>query len=219
MTETESNFIELVRLWKQADFDTLGTTEDLKRHLEQFKLQTKLTGRRLEPEKVIQTLQKRRLEIPFPDLWGKSGREFVWTKLSRGAKPCRPARRTTFKDSEIEAIYESYPRHVKKPEALKEIKHALNLLKKNKPELPIEEHAAWMLEQVNRFAKSKAGNNGQYTPYPSNWFSQGRYLDDPDEWDVKKDRSGNIKRVIEPDKQEEPGLTTEELLDLDMGEW
>ena len=219
ITETESNYIELVHLWKQAGLGALGTTRDLKRHLEQFKLQAKLTGRRLEPEKVIQTLQKRKLEIPFPDLWNKSGREFVWSKLSRGAKPCRPARRTAFKDSEIEAIYECYPRHIKKPEALREIKNALNLLKKDKPELLIEEHVAWLLERVKRFAKSKAGNNGQYTPYPGNWFSQGRYLDDPGEWDVKKDRSGNIKRVIEPGKQEEPGLTTEELLNVDMGEW
>jgi hypothetical protein len=218
MTRVESEYIQLAGLWKQADIGALGTAEDLRRHLEQYKLQAKLTGRRLEPEKVIRTLRERSLEIPFSDLWNKNGREFVWSKLSRGAKPCRPARRDTFKDSEIEAIYDAYPRHVKRPEALQEIKNALHLLKDNRPELPMEEHVAWMLDRVERYARSKDGNNGQYTPYPSNWFRQGRYLDDPEEWDVRENRSGNIKRVIDPAKQEEPGMTTEELLDLNLEE-
>lgn len=79
----------------------------------------------------------------------------------------------------VEGIYQAYPRRVSKGDALKAIAKALATLAK-RANLP--NPAGWLLNRVQDFAKSPAGQAGKYTPYPATWFSAGRYDDDPAEW-------------------------------------
>ncbi len=41
---------------------------------------------------------------------------------------------------------------------------------------------AWIKEKTAQFANSPSGQRGLYTPHPSTWFNQSRYLDDENEW-------------------------------------
>src|SRR6476620_8160014 len=38
-------------------------------------------------------------------------------------------------------------------------------------------------ERTLAFARSPAGNRGNLTPHPATWFNQGRYDDNPTEWE------------------------------------
>ncbi len=46
--------------------------------------------------------------------------------------------------------------------------------------------AGELLEITERYAKSPAGNAGQFTPHPATWLSQARYEDDPHEWEKER---------------------------------
>ena len=207
-------FARLTALWKK-EIGEPGDIGHLKACLQRMLIQEKVLGTHLDPEKVIAAVKKFDLGIEFKELWKKSGSAFVWYKLLRGRKPGK-SRRTQFKDEEIEAVYEAYPRHIQKIEALKEIRAALNLLKKNRPDLPLEDHPAFLLEKTRTFAKSGAGRRGRFTPYPSTWFRNGQYLDDEQEWNTAQNRSGNIQRTVEEDTAEEPGDSVDVLLDSDI---
>ena len=83
-----------------------------------------------------------------------------------------------------ERIYQAYPRKVAKAKALAEILRAAQLLQTGKdwPKLAEAEAFAFLHEKTTAFANSPAGQAGEFTPHPSTWFHQGRYLDDPKEW-------------------------------------
>lgn len=83
-----------------------------------------------------------------------------------------------------ENLYSAYPRKVGKASAIRAISNAL---KRN--ELTYEQ----MLEKVNAFAASPAGNAGNYTPHPATWFNAARYLDDPAEWDRRERGNGQLE--------------------------
>jgi hypothetical protein len=74
-------------------------------------------------------------------------------------------------DEEAALLYEAYPRHVERADAIKAIKRAL----KKAP-------AEVLLAAVREFAQSPAGQAGQYTPYPATWFKKEKWKDDPREW-------------------------------------
>jgi len=76
-----------------------------------------------------------------------------------------------------EQIYNAYPRHVGKADALKKIAAAVKTVAAREAE-----PRAWLMERVIIFAESAAGQRGKYTPHPSTWFHQGRYDDDDAEW-------------------------------------
>lgn len=86
--------------------------------------------------------------------------------------------------STAEELYKLYPRHESKKYAIGKIKQALNRIDRELIEEgiigvnPVE----WLKERVSLFAESPAGNRGHYTPHPSTWFNQSRYLDDVNEW-------------------------------------
>lgn len=86
--------------------------------------------------------------------------------------------------TDIEVIYSVYPRKVARRKALLEIQRALTRLREGESGPPMGEVQAFefMKDRVTRYAKSKAGNNGVYTPHGTTFFSQARYLDDPKEW-------------------------------------
>lgn len=91
--------------------------------------------------------------------------------------------------SVVGELYRLYPKHVGKRAAERTIENAikrlpleLKLANKQPPNA-----LAWLREAVECFAKSPAGRDdglfkGYRPPYPSTWFNQSRYLDDPEEW-------------------------------------
>lgn len=86
-------------------------------------------------------------------------------------------------DTQAEGIYQAYPRHVGKPDAMRAIAKAIKLLGK-RPEIG-EGAAKWLLERTQAFAASPAGKAGQYCPHPATWFNGGRFDDDPTEWQAQ----------------------------------
>jgi hypothetical protein len=78
---------------------------------------------------------------------------------------------------QVEEIYYAYPRRVGKQKAFIAIRKALTVI-----DVEHNESAAWLLERVQMYARSSAGQAGKFTPYPATWFNQGRYDDDPAEW-------------------------------------
>jgi hypothetical protein len=87
--------------------------------------------------------------------------------------------------SHIADIYKPYPRKVGRPNALKAIRGAIVRLLNGESGNPIsnvDEAVVYLCQRTAIFARSPAGNNGQYTPHPATWFNQSRYLDDESEW-------------------------------------
>ena len=85
------------------------------------------------------------------------------------------------KKDHVEAIYSAYPRKVGKRAALLRIREALVSLYKETG----EDSFSFLIERTRMFANSPAGKAGSYTPHPSTWYNQGRYLDDPKEWYIQ----------------------------------
>ncbi len=93
-------------------------------------------------------------------------------------------------NGDAERIYQAYSRKVARDYAIVQIKAALVKLGKRKD---IDDPVAWLMDRVEAYAKSPAGNNGKFTPHPSTWFHQGRYDDDPQEWQY-----GNVDKPKTP---------------------
>lgn len=81
-----------------------------------------------------------------------------------------------FASRDAEAVYATYPRKVGKRAALKAILSALNRLDSPDP-------VCHLIGITKEFAKSPAGQRGEFTPHPATFFNQSRYLDDPEEWE------------------------------------
>lgn len=81
------------------------------------------------------------------------------------------------------SLVSEYPRHRRtgKVSATAAADRALTRIAagENPPADPI----AWLRERIRAFAASAAGNNGQFTPKPSTWFDDERYLDPPEAWE------------------------------------
>lgn len=97
------------------------------------------------------------------------------------SKPARPKWAT----KDLEGIYLAYPRHVSKASALKAIGKALDRIA-GRPDAPADP-VAWLLDRVQAFAESPAGQAGRFTPHPATWFNSGRYDDDSSEWNRRED--------------------------------
>lgn len=70
-----------------------------------------------------------------------------------------------------EDIYAAYPRKVARPVAIKAIKKAMR-----------STDPSFLLEQTQKYAKARIGEDPNFTPHPSTWFNQERYNDDPSTW-------------------------------------
>lgn len=81
--------------------------------------------------------------------------------------------------TQLEDIYWAYPRHIGKVEALKAIKKALQY-----------KTYEVLMERTKLYRASSDGNpsgpRAQFIPHPATWFNQGRYDDDPTEWNRKE---------------------------------
>jgi hypothetical protein len=89
----------------------------------------------------------------------------------------------------LEEIYKAYPRRIGKQGAIKSITRALQRLKK--AGMAIREAEVYLYRRVQAYARSPAGNDGEFTPHPATWFNDGRYDDDPKEWEVKSSERGS----------------------------
>jgi hypothetical protein len=69
----------------------------------------------------------------------------------------------------VRTLYEAYPRHVGKKAAEKAIGKALRAV-----EFDVLKAA------VERYARSREGEDAQFTPYPATWFNAGRWADETD---------------------------------------
>ena len=87
-------------------------------------------------------------------------------------------------EAELERIYFAFPRQTKKPKALQAIRTALQHLASGKdmPPLTGGDALVFLYDKVTKYAQSPAGNAGEFTPHPSNWFNQQQYMDDEREW-------------------------------------
>ena len=86
---------------------------------------------------------------------------------------------------DVERVYAAYPRHVGKAKAaLEAIRKAVTHLGTGKdvPAMDCASALAFLYEAVMRYARSPAGNAGNYTPHAATWFNQQRYFDDEREW-------------------------------------
>ena len=90
-----------------------------------------------------------------------------------------------------EVIYQAYPRHVGRRDAIRTIDNALKRLRTSEVGLIPKDFwksadglttASFLLDRAQIFAHSPAGQRGMMTPHPSTWFNQSRYLDDIAEW-------------------------------------
>ena len=90
-------------------------------------------------------------------------------------------------------IYQAYPRKVGKTNALAAIQKALAKISEL-PEPPADS-TAWLLERVQKFASSPAGQRGKFTPHPATWFNGGRYEDDEADWFRGEEHTGSATRI------------------------
>ena len=98
----------------------------------------------------------------------------------------------------FEAWWSVYPRKVGRAKAFAAWKIAV----KARP--PDE-----LLAITERYAKSPAGNAGQFTPHPATWLSQARYDDDPREWE--KERSDGKPKHRTGEGQKHPADASDEV--------
>jgi len=87
-----------------------------------------------------------------------------------------------WKATDVHAIYWAYPRHVGKRAALAAIERALTRLAYGGTKKPV----GYLLRRTKQFAASPVGQKGEFTPHPTTWFNNGRYEDDPAEWQKGK---------------------------------
>jgi hypothetical protein len=85
--------------------------------------------------------------------------------------------------AQIDTIYMAYPRKVGCKAAKKSIIRALR-------EVPYDQ----LLSIVQAYAEAVEGREKRYIPIPTTFFNQGRYLDDPAEWNPRNEVVGS-KRV------------------------
>lgn len=94
-------------------------------------------------------------------------------------------------------IYEAYPRRVGRRKALLEIEHALKRLQHGEPgyNMTEKEAHAFLLAATKEFGHSPAGNRERFTPLPTTWFHQARYLDDRNDWQLLSDEEAKRMRM------------------------
>lgn len=89
-------------------------------------------------------------------------------------------------------LYKLYPRHVAQRVAEVAIAKALarldngterlDLIERNNALQLYRDGFTFLKQAVECYASSPAGKRDSFTPHPSTWFNQSRYLDDPGEW-------------------------------------
>lgn len=100
--------------------------------------------------------------------------------------------------SQVEAIYKTYPRKVGKRAALRAIQNAVQRLIDGESGSLMQwrQAEAFLASKSSEYANSIAGSRGVFTPHPSTWFNESRYLDDPEEWNKEAPLSARELREL-----------------------
>jgi len=92
------------------------------------------------------------------------------------------------------AIYTAYPSKIGRRKALQSIERAIHRLAHEEQPMPEDAAVSFLIDAAKEFALSPAGNRGVYTPHPTTWFNQSRYLDDREQWwNVTRDELREIR--------------------------
>lgn len=113
------------------------------------------------------------------------------------AKPLKPTYSATF-----ERWYVAYPRKTGKEKAAASFGRALKRIAASR-ELSNADALDWLCEVTQRFAASPAGSAGRYTPHPATWLNDGRYDDDPQEWQ-RHDDNRKTAPAVGPGQRYDP---------------
>jgi hypothetical protein len=110
---------------------------------------------------------------------------------------------------QAEAIYEAYPKKVGKPKAINSILSALGQFDFD-----------LILSRTALYAKSRAGEDPQYTAHPTTWFNQHRFNDDPSTWKSSKQdvHDRNANNMNGRSEKGLAGKLQKELQDADIAE-
>lgn len=92
---------------------------------------------------------------------------------------------------DFEAFYESYPRKVSKDDAARKYEFVQKRLQAQNIWDRVEV-AGYLVERAKAYARSRVGKDPKFTPHPSTWLNQGRYLDDDADWN----RSDNARGIV-----------------------
>ena len=91
--------------------------------------------------------------------------------LSLDGASSNPQPRKAEANTQAEAIYQVYPRRVKKPEALNAIRKAMS------------SHAPdFLLERTQAYAAAIGWQERNFIPHPATWFNNEQFNDDPEDW-------------------------------------
>lgn len=96
----------------------------------------------------------------------------------------------------FEEGYKAYPRHVGKTAAKKAFWKACRENANGSDSFPIGA-AMQIVAAIKVYAGTPAGNRGSYTPHMSTWLNQGRFLDDPAEWQTGQTKQDAERRAID----------------------
>lgn len=111
--------------------------------------------------------------------WEKYERIRVRASGAERAARFRDKQKSEPVTEEAEKVYELYPKKRSKPHAIVSISKAIN-----------EFGFDLVLQKTSEYAKVRLGQNPQYTPYPTTFFNQHRFNDDPSTWrDRNNDKS------------------------------
>lgn len=100
------------------------------------------------------------------------------------ASPLRARRIAKPATTQLEALYQAYPRHVARGAAFKAIAKALS-------KAPYET----LLAAVQAYATAQTGHEAQFIPHPATWFNAEHWTDDQRDWVAWK--SASAKRIEE----------------------
>lgn len=154
------------------------------------KLKNKLEAEQADVSKVEQKLADAKHELePATECHIAEQKQEQSKSISKVSEPNGSSpRANSGKPDPVEAIYQAYPRRVGRQVAIKAIKRAVQHVKARGHTL--REAEVWLFRKVQEYARSPAGNDGEFTPHPATWFNQGRYDDDPKEWLIKNSERG-----------------------------
>ena len=111
---------------------------------------------------------------PNTSIAGKLWREKVAEWHERWHDARKPRRQPKVVSAEAEAIFALYPRKVGKQAALRAIVKALGKI----PGDVLSERVRTFASIVGRWREA----DHAFIPHPSTWFNEGRFDDDPNEW-------------------------------------
>jgi len=99
-----------------------------------------------------------------------------------------------------ETIYSHYPRKVGKTAAIKAIVSAMKYESYEK-----------LLETVKEYAEKIAWKEPQFIPHPSTWFNEGRFNDDPSEWNKPASPQKPDHRTAKKENEFQEKITIKQL--------